>query len=175
MADDAKKITDPKEMYQGLRGLMLATKRPRTIGEPSKSAEPWGLLMDWGVGNGTATVMSMFDGSASVYLSSGGGYIGGQGIGPVRSAAQKAVAEARLVQMPEHATADFPLPAAHEVFFYFLTDAGVYVLRTNETELSAAAHPLKKLGDAMQAVIEQFRLWKGRTKNDREKNVEKPN
>ena len=172
-----KKVTDPKEMYSKLRGMMLATKRPRTIGAPSTPTEPWGVLMDWGVANGTATVMSMIDGSASVYVSSGGGYIGGQGIETVRAAAQRAVLEARSVQLPKQAASDFPLPPPHGVIFYLLSDAGVYALPASETELSAVGHPLRNLGDAMQSVITHFRQWKTRVKStssastaDRKKN-----
>lgn len=34
-------------------------------------------LMDWHVPNGTFTVLAAWDGTASIYLSNGGGYIGG--------------------------------------------------------------------------------------------------
>ncbi len=121
--------------------------------------------MDWNVQNGTATVMSMSDGSASVYLSGGGGYIGGKGIIGVRVAAQKAVEEARAVRLPAQPTTSFPLPESHEVIFYLLTDGGVYTLRTNEQELKVAVHPLRKLVDAMQSVITQFRIWKAAAKS----------
>jgi hypothetical protein len=144
--------------------MMLTTKRPRTIGAPSTPEEPWGVLMDWALPNGTATVMSMIDGSASVYLSSGGGFIGGQGIETVRAAAQRAVAEARLVQRPKKPTTDFVLPSEHGVIFYLLTDAGVFSLRATEGELRSAEHPLRKLGDAMQSVIVHFREWKAGAK-----------
>jgi hypothetical protein len=35
------------------------------------------VLMDWHVTNGTATVFAAADGTASLYLSSGGGFLGG--------------------------------------------------------------------------------------------------
>jgi hypothetical protein len=175
MADDPspKKISDPREMYSALRAMMLKNARPKTISAPGSPKTPWGVLMDWGVRNGTATVMSMSDGSASVYLSSGGGFIGGQNIEPVRLAAQRAVAEAQSVQLPEQAVKDFPLPDTNGAIFYFLTDAGVFALRASVSELSSGSHPLRKLGDAMQAVITQFRLKYPKPVSA--KSVKKPN
>jgi hypothetical protein len=87
--------------------------------------------MDWGITNGTATIVALSDGTASVYLSSGGGYIGGGGQEPIRQAALKAVDVARKVQMPSEPAMDFPLPETGDVFFYFLTmPACSYFVRT---------------------------------------------
>lgn len=135
---------------------------PRTkFGLPptSKLTQPWGVMMDWGLNNGTATVVAASDGSASVYFSGGGGYIGGIGQPPIRAAAQKAVTLAQEVHLPSQPATDFSLPEGRGVSFYFLTDAGVFVLKTSEQELNSATHPLRKVGDAMQAVITQYRLW----------------
>ena len=115
--------------------------------------------MDWGVTKGTATVVAMSDGSASVYLSSGGGFVGGIGQEPIRNAAQKAVAIARDLQLPSNPVSTYPLPEQHGVFFYFLTDAGVYVAQSSDQEMKSSSHPLKKIGDAMQEVITQYRIW----------------
>jgi hypothetical protein len=155
-----KSPADPKDVYVGLRNTMLQGPRSKFgLAAPSTPTEPWGVLMDWGVRNGTATVVASSDGSASVYFSSGGGYIGGKGQEPIRAAAQKAVEIARTVKLPERPTAIYPLPETHGVFFYFLTDAGVFIFRTSEQELNSPAHPLRKIGDAMQGVITEYRLW----------------
>jgi hypothetical protein len=155
-----RKASAPKDVYIGLRNTMLQGSRSKFgLTATAKPTEPWGVLMDWGVQKGTASVVAMSDGSASVYLSSGGGYIGGIGQEPIRRAAQKAVEVARAVRLPSQPTTDYPLPEQHGVFFYFLTDAGVFVLRTSEQELNSSRHPLRELGDAMQRVITEYRLW----------------
>jgi hypothetical protein len=156
-----KPIKDPKEMYPQLRNMMLQGSREKfSLPATSKRNEPWGVVMDWGVKNGTVTVVAMSDGSASVYFSSGGGYMGGKGLEPVRLAAQKAVEISRVVELPRDPTTSYPLPETHGVFFYFLTDAGVFVCRTTEQELNSGNDPLRKTGDAIQEVISQFRLSK---------------
>src|SRR5512141_3072187 len=60
----------PEVVYQGLRNMVLHGTRARFGLAPAKSpTEPWGVVMDWGVTNGTATVMALSDGSASIYMS----------------------------------------------------------------------------------------------------------
>jgi len=79
-------------------------------------------------------------------------------------AAKRAVDAAKLVQLPRLPTSTFPIPEQHGVFFYLLTDAGVFMFRTSEQELNSNGHPLRKLGDNMQEVITQYRLWDERHK-----------
>jgi hypothetical protein len=157
---ETTKPQGPKQVYLGLRKTMLDGPRTK-FGLPptSKPTEPWGVLMDWGVNNGTVTVVAASDGSASVYLSGGGGYIGGKGQEPIRLAAQKAVEVARTVQLPSQPTTAFRVPETGGVFFYLLTDAGVFTFRTSVQDLNSSALPLRKLGDEMQGIITQYRLW----------------
>jgi hypothetical protein len=151
---------NPKDIYLGLRGMMLHGSRAKfSLPATSKPTEPWGVLMDWGVTKGTASVVAMSDGSASVYLSSGGGFIGGGGQKPIHNAALKAVEIAREVRLLSTPVEAYPLPEQHEVFFYFLTDAGVYMERSSDQEMKSPSHPLKSIGDAMQEVITQYRIW----------------
>lgn len=163
-----KGSADPKEVYLGLRHLALTGSRSKLdLAPTSNPNEPWGVVMDWGLEKGTATIVAMSDGSASVYFSAGGGYLGGKGQEPIRLAAERAVNSAKLVQLPRSPVTAFPSPGQHGVFFYLLTDAGVFMFRTSEQELSSNAHhPLRKLGDSMQGVITQYRLWDERRKSE---------
>jgi hypothetical protein len=69
------------EVYLGLRNLMLQGSRAK-FGIPafSKPTQPYGVLMDWGIPAGSAPVVALADGTTSVYLSSGGGLLGGRSI-----------------------------------------------------------------------------------------------
>lgn len=113
--------------------------------------------MDWGVTKGLATTVALSDGTASIYLSSGGGYIGGQAQDSIRKAAQTAVEIAAEFQPQMQATSTYPFPKQGEVIFYVLTDAGVFTGSVPEQELRTHHHPLWKLGDAAQAIITQYR------------------
>jgi hypothetical protein len=149
----------PGDVYLGLRSRILQSSR-KQLGLPntSSSTQPWGILMDWGLPHGSATVVALSDGNASVYLSNGGGYIGGQSHDTIRKAAQKTVVVANEVEPQMHATTSYPLPRPGEVAFYALTDSGVFTASALEDDLKNGHSPLSKLANAAQEVITQYRL-----------------
>ena len=164
---DCKSVTKehqpPKDIYLGLRSQMLQGSRAKFgLAPTAKPYDAWGVLMDWGITNGTATAVAMSDGSASVYLSSGGGYLGGIVQEPIRKAAQHAVDAAREFQSKMSPAASYPLPDKRHVTFYVLTDSGVVTASTTQQMLSTHQDPLSKLGESMQNVITQYRLWSER-------------
>jgi hypothetical protein len=99
----------PKEVYQGLRNLAFQNSRAK-LGLPPTSTptQPWVVIMDWGVTEGTATAVAFSDGTASVYLSSGGGFIGGASHESIRkpprgwSPSQPNVNRRRMPRQPTH-------------------------------------------------------------------------
>jgi hypothetical protein len=117
------------------------------------------LLMDWQIGNGTMTVLAAADGTASVYLSSGGGFIGGgQKYPAIHDAALHAIHLATdLVSMFE-STEAYDLPAAGNVFFYLTTSKDVRRAVVKEADLISGRDPLAGLGAMMQEIITQYRL-----------------
>lgn len=149
-----------KDAYLGLRDQALHLKRDKIgLAAPSNPKEPWAVLMDWGLGTGTVTVVAISDGTASVYLSSGGGSIGGgQSHEPIRKAAQKMLFAAAEVQPQMRLTNSYPLAQQGQVIFYALTDAGVFTATGPQEELSSHRSQLSKLGDAAQDIITQYRL-----------------
>ena len=68
------------------------------------------------------------------------------------------VAIAGEYQSQTHATTVHPLPQRGQVIFYLLTDAGLFTAAASQEDLSSHRHPLSKLGDAAQDVINQYRL-----------------
>ena len=114
--------------------------------------------MDWGVSSGTATVVAVADGTVSVYLSSGGGSIGGgQSHAAIREAGRKFLDLAKGSLSKMQKTTDYPLPDKGQVYFYVRTDAGVFTARASQEELSAHRNPFSALGDAAQEIITQYR------------------
>jgi hypothetical protein len=147
-----------KNPYPRLRALALHSGRiPKSMPKPSSPAEPWGVVMDWVVSAGVATVVAFSDGSASVYFSSGGGLLGGQAHEPIRNAARDAVGVAAEFQPQMELTTVFPLPQPGIVVFYVLADSGVFTSSAFESALKTHSHALSKLGDAMQAIISAYR------------------
>ena len=114
--------------------------------------------MDLSLNRGTATVTALSDGNGSIYLSSGGGYIGGVGKPAIHDAAHNFVRTAAEFQAGMKATTEFPLPETGQAKFYVLTDAGVFTASAVEDELNQRRDPLTKLFAAGQEVITQYRL-----------------
>lgn len=118
---------------------------------------PWGVVMETGFLEGSFTLVALSDGSASIYLSSGGGSIGGAGHETIRKAAQAMVALAAKFQSHAKATKDFPLPKAGQTIFYLLTDAGVFTAGAPDEELGEKRHGWSPLFHAGHEVITQYR------------------
>lgn len=146
-------------MYTGLRNQALSISRS-SIGLPSsKPTAPVAVLMDVGADGYTFTTVAVPDGTASIYLSNGGGFIGGgQKYETVQSAALEMVriAEASLGTMT--IVKNFPTPRAGHTTFYVVTDAGVYSADIATKNVEETRHPLYALYAAGQNIIAQYRL-----------------
>jgi hypothetical protein len=149
---------DPK-VYFGLRNLMLEGTRAKFgISPGTRPTEAYGVLMDWGIPAGSATVVAIADGTASVYLSSGGGFLGGgQSHESIRTAAKRAVQVSDEVQALMHSTTTYPVAQPGQVNFYVLTDAGVFTASASEDDLRGHSGPFYKLGDSMQDIVTEYR------------------
>ena len=131
---------------------------PQKLGIPTRAGQAWGVVMDTGYPKAVATVMSMADGSASIYISSGGGHIGGQSRPAVRKAAVAFVESATANLDKLNPALQHPLPAVGQTRFYVLTPEGLFSAEAVEKELGENRHELSPLFYAGQEVITQFRL-----------------
>jgi hypothetical protein len=77
----------PPSVYDDLRGRVLALD-PAEAGLAPSARHPrvYGGLLETGLGTGTFTLVCLADGTTSLYLSSGGGTIGGGEHPPVAAA-----------------------------------------------------------------------------------------
>lgn len=148
-----------KDVYSELRNRALTTPR-RNIGipEPERDAPVWGLLMETGYESGSSTLVALLDGSTSLYLSSGGGVIGGHAHEKVRRANAEFLRSANRFRSHLLPAREFPLPSKAQVIFYALTDVGVLTLSAEEQTLSGGHHPLSPLFHAGHDVITELRL-----------------
>ncbi len=145
------------EVYLGLRQQALNVT-PTDIGVMvlPDSAEAFGVVMDIGMTTGTATVVAFSTGDASLYLSTGGGVIGGIGHEEVRVAAKDFVSIASSCTQGMVLTSSFQLPESGKVAFYILTPRGVFRKEAAETDLQASE--LAPLYAAGQCVITELRV-----------------
>jgi hypothetical protein len=153
---------EPKDAGRGLRNMFLTTSAEQAGIQPSKEyPRVWGVAVDWPMGEHIATIVSLANGSASLYTTSTFGIIGGIGHETVRTAAKKVVKEADRYFDDSSLTQDFSYPAKGHVRFFFTTFSGVRVIDTDWAALSERRSRYFELFDAAQDVLTQLRMVSG--------------
>lgn len=121
-------VVKKESPYEGLRHMALAvTPDQLALSLPLEKTVVYGAIMDWGIDSATATVVAYQTGDASLYLSSGGGVIGGGKHKNVNRAAKKFVSIAQTFLDKTTKAEATPLPEKDMVLFYLLTNKGTYV------------------------------------------------
>ena len=147
------------ETYSALRRQALSIQRSDVgIPEPPPEAPAWGILMETGYPEASATLLALGDGTTSLYLSTGGGVIGGQAHQNVREANAEFVEAANRHYQHLEPTDSFPVPAEGQTVFYALTDSGVLSGAGREEDLGLGRNPLSSLFHAGHRLITQLRL-----------------
>lgn len=123
-----QKVDPNNNPYHDLRNLAFsATEEQIGVQLPSEQTKIYGVIMDWDLGEGTATLVAFLSGDASLYLSSGGGVIGGGGHENVKQAVFAFIDKAETYLNKTIKTETTPLPELDGVKFYFLTNKGKFV------------------------------------------------
>ncbi len=145
-------------MIRRLRELAL-TVSPAEVGVP-EDAGVWAVVMEIEVSGETATLVGMADGTASLYISSGGGIIGGGDHEVVRAAAQGLVDVAQRADTAaaEPVPDDLPYPAAGSVRFYFRSGALTTTAEVTEEEVADPSHSLHDVFASGHRLLEKLRL-----------------
>ena len=150
---------NPADAGRALRMMMLTTPPAKTGEKPTKDfPRIYGILMDWPIGEQTATVFSTSTGAASLYTTSTFGVIGGEGHEAVRTAAMNFVRAADRFFDASTPTTEFPYPTADRVRFYFLTFDGVRVIDIDLASVSNRTSKYAELFGLGQGVLTQLRL-----------------
>ena len=139
------------------RRALAATPDELGITPTEDRPRVYGVLMDIAYPNGTATLVSLADGSTSLYFSSGGGIIGGGEHTHIAQASMAFVATADGFVEAMEPTKTFPAPPPDKVRFQLLTFTGGLTVEADEAELGEQTHPLSPLFYKGQNVITQLR------------------
>jgi hypothetical protein len=114
--------------------------------------------METGYIVGNATLFSLADGTTSLYYSTGGGMLGSGEYTPVAEASKALVVQAQNHLQDMSSTVEFPLPAAGQVRFTFLTYSGIITAEVSEKTLVSGKHPLSSLFTLAYETLTQLRL-----------------
>lgn len=152
----SSQVPRPVAIYTGLRGQIFDLK-PADLELSEKQAALFGVLMEMGYEHGAASLVTLADGTTSLYFSTGGGIIGGGRHKEVARAAQDFLAAVRAGLPAFEPAREHPLPLVRQVRFYALTERGVYTTFAPEDDLGQNRVPLAELFYAGQQVITQLR------------------
>jgi hypothetical protein len=150
---------EPAETYLQLRDRIFHLEPARLGLAPTTDApHVWGVLMETGYVVGTATLVSLVDGTTSLYYSTGGGLIGSGDYAPVATASKELVVQAENHLLHMESAYEFPLPAVGQVRLACFTYSGIYFAEAPEVTLKSGDHPLSPLFVLAHKTIDQLRL-----------------
>ena len=155
----AKPVDTDSRQAQAMKGLRdrLLTSSPEELGLTGDDAKAkvWGVMMEVTFPTGAVTLVSVRDGTASLYGSTGGGMLGGYS---AQKEAKRFVAEGAKHLASMKPTKSFPYPEVGRIKFYVLTQDGVYTAEAAENEVQAAGHSLFPLFVAGNEVLTALRI-----------------
>jgi hypothetical protein len=159
-----KTAEPPSDVYLSLRNIWFTSTGEEVGVKPdTESTVPFAVVMDMGFDQGAATIVSSIAGDGSMYTSSGGGMLGGIDHEPVCNASIQFVQVAADYAEKGKLVIEYPLPAADNVIFYFITPSGVYATEEmNADQLAKKKHEFYPLFLAGNDVITQLRLLSGK-------------
>jgi len=131
------------------------------ISLPTNKTVVYGTIMDWGMNDATASIVTYNTGDASLYLSSGGGVIGGGQHQNVSSAAKNFVSLAQTFLENTTKAEKTTLPSTDEVNFYLLTNKGIYVGMEQMKNIENNSSPWLKLFEEGNNVLAELRKTNG--------------
>lgn len=148
----------PDNPYVGLRTQAMNATYEQLGLNLKNDNDIYGMIMDWNMGDVIVTVVAFRTGDASVYLSSGQGFIGGHAHDTVVRAAQRFIAKgpsylAKAVSSTSTAPAD-----KNKIGFYILTKSGKYYIEDTSDKIENNQSPLSDLFSAANEVITEYRL-----------------
>ena len=161
MAAAAVEGESPAEDSPGVHLRQTALTTPVSqLGFSSDSDFPrvYGVLTDWDIGGVTVTIMSLRDGTASLYTTSTFGVIGGKEHRSVRQAATRYVKLAEQYVDSAKAVSNYAYPKSGQVYYYLLTYDGVRLCVGDEAAIVRGSDSTRPLFAAAQDVLTELRL-----------------
>ena len=146
--------------YLALRTMVFEVD-PDTIDVSHEShlRPAWCALLEFGLPQGTGTLIAIADGTVSFYTSTGGGVIGGGEHAAVRVAAERFLEEASDATVFMRATGDIPnTPAPGNVGIHVRTFEATLSTELPEGTVSRGRHELSPLYVAGQDLLTEVRL-----------------
>ena len=126
---------EKKEFYENMRNMALTVTAEQLGINEIENDKVYGLVTEMGMDIGTATVAAFLTGDASIYLSSGGGFIGGGSHQDVNEKIKVIVEKIQKFKQDAVKIKNAELPKSDEIRFNFLTKNGLYQINAKNDEI----------------------------------------
>ncbi len=148
------------ETYNGLRSNAFSITPENINLSLNNKNSVYGIIMETGYPDAVVSLISLADGTTSLYFSNGGGMIG---IGKHEKPKAKSIfftneANNYLPFSQQEKSNKFRLPEKNEVIFYFLTTNGIFSFADLEENLGNEKSKLSKLFFIAHELITEARL-----------------
>lgn len=154
----AAALSAPSDTYLALREVAFSTRSEDVEVKVTPGQEQaYGVIVEFRRDAAMVTVVGFASGDSSVYLSTGGGLIGGRREPLVAAAAQSLVARAQLQLADLPLVKTYPTPDQGDVRVYVLTTAGLRGVEVARSQIETAHHPLNLLYADAQKIMSEFR------------------
>ncbi|MAW94408.1 MULTISPECIES: hypothetical protein [unclassified Leeuwenhoekiella] len=121
----------------------------------------YGIVSEMDMNGGTATVVTFSTGDTSIYLSSGGAFIGAGQYESVQEVVKKYVKNGQKYIEKATKIEKAKLPKNGMTNFNFLTENGIYSISENLSELESGKSEFSNLFIELNEVISQIRMKSG--------------
>jgi hypothetical protein len=145
--------------FLGLRSMAFsATPQQLGLEIPDDKTQVYGIILDWDLGDAIATIVGFETGDASMYLSSGGGVIGGGQHDNVRNVVKPYIKIGQDYLEKAAKSDTTSLPDKNCIKFHFLTNKGIYCAQEQMTNIENETSDWLKLFEEANKVLTELRL-----------------
>ena len=150
-----------KEFYEDMRKMALTVTSEQLEINEIENDKVYGLVTEMAMNNGTATIVAFLTGDASIYLSSGGGFIGGGAHEDVNKKIKEIVENIQKFKQDAIKVNKVELPKSNEVKFNFLTKNGLYQINAKNDELMSEKSKYTELYKEVDKIMTLIRIKSG--------------
>ena len=160
--NETTETTTEQNPYLDLRKMaLLVTAEQLGFQIPEDSIKIYGIITDLDMGDGTATVVTYLTGDASIYLSSGGGFIGAGQHESVQKMTKEFVDNGHLISFKGKPYENPDLPTKGNANFYFLSNMGNTRIIESIGKMESGESEFSKLFADLNNVMTEIRLKSG--------------
>jgi len=124
-----------ENIYSDLRKMAFSTTTEQLELTDLSDDKVFGLITEMAMHPGTSTIVGYLSGDASIYLSTGGGFIGGGSHEDINLKVREIIDQIQKFSKKAHKIEIAELPKENEINFNFLTKKGVYQIKVNIKEI----------------------------------------